>query len=54
MSDVVDLSGWQPKDPGVHEGTARLLTKGTAVSPPQSVQLTHRVEVHLRDTTLTK
>ena len=54
MGGAVDLSGWQPKDPGVHEGTARLLTKGTAVSPPQSVQLAHSVEVHLRDTTLTK
>lgn len=54
MSGAVDLSGWQPKDPGRHEGTARLLTKGTAVSPPQSVQLTHSVEVHLRDTTLSQ
>ena len=54
MGSAVDLSGWQPKDPGVHEGTARLLTQGTAVSPPQSVQLAHSVEVHLRDTTLTK
>lgn len=54
MDGSVDLSGWQPRDPGIHEGTARLLTKGTVVSPPQSVQLAHRVEVHLRDTTLTK
>lgn len=54
MGGAVDLSGWQPKDPGVHEGTARLLTQGTAVSSPQSVQLAHSVEVHLRDTTLTK
>ena len=52
MGGTVDLSGWRPKDPGVHEGVAQLQTKGTAVSAPQSVQRSHRVEVHLRDTTL--
>ena len=54
MGGTVDLSGWQPGDPGVHEGTARLRTKGTAVSSPQSAQRVHTVKVHLRDTTLTK
>lgn len=54
MGGTVDLDGWQPKDPGVHEGTAELLTQGTAISSPQSAQRAHSVKVHLRDTTLTK
>ncbi len=53
MARRIVLPSWDPRDPGHHTVQVVVTTAGTPISAPQTVSRVHRVDVSLRDTTLT-